>query len=155
MPDSPYEVVSDTKVRRGLAQKMLTERKLAREKRNVSTVNDDILVVNESSGNSDGEMDGDDDDDSQDKITRIEQPTEISPVKSKATAAAEDDEHDVDELGETSTNAATSAPKNKSNSLLERMARMFCRGGGDAGTPRSEPKPEDAAKLPKRGERLF
>jgi hypothetical protein len=154
MPDSPYDVVSDTKVRRGLAQKMMNERKMAREKRNVSTVNDDILVVNESSGNSEGEID-DDDDDSQDKRTQIEQPKEISPVKSKATAPENDGDHDADELEETSNNAATSAPQNNSNSLLDRMARMFCRGRGDANTPRSEPKPEDAAKLPKRGERLF
>ena len=36
LPDSPFEVVSDTKVRRGLAQKMLADRRLTREKRDVS-----------------------------------------------------------------------------------------------------------------------
>ncbi len=155
MPESPYEVVSDTKVRRGLAQKMLNERKMAREKSNVSTVNEDTLAAQDSSGNSESEIDGDDDDDRQQKRTQREQRKEISPVKSLAAAPEDDGDHDADEFEEISKNGAASASQKKSKSLLDRMASVFCRGGGVANTPRSKLKPDDAAKLPKRGERLF
>ena len=164
MPDSPFEVVSDTKVRRGLAQKMLADRRLTREKRDVSTVDEQMAMGDESAEEGEGEGEGEGDGAEEagaESAGGGSASLDKSSLSRASAGGAEDPDPDEDDAtaAPAAGKAAGGAPRKKAEpeSLMDRMARLlFCRGS-EAETPRAEdPKAQaEGSKLPRRGEKLF
>ena len=162
MPDSPFEVVSDTKVRRGLAQKMLADRRLAREKRNVSTVNEDegaAAAFDESEEEEGaGGVAGNDESAASEEVQEDTALDKSKASVGRASSAAGEVEEDTEEAEADSAGAKSknAVPQAKAGSLLDRISRILCCRGTDAATPRAEEVTiESSSGLPKRGEKLF